>query len=73
MALDKGNIFSEQLISKLPTTTTFSVAPERAGMSRKSLWIDRPSVTEMDRGGAYGMERQSSKKMEMPLKLITFS
>ena len=32
-------------------------------------WMDRPSVTEMERGGVYEMDRQKSKKnMEMPLK-----
>ena len=32
-------------------------------------WIDRPSVTEMDKGGVYEMERQTKcQQMEMPLK-----
>ena len=30
-------------------------------------WMNRPSVTEMDRGAVYEMDnRQSAKKMEMP-------
>ena len=37
-------------------------------------WIDRPSVTEMDLGGVYEMERQTKcQKMEMLLKWMTFS
>ena len=36
-------------------------------------WIDRPRVTEMDRGD-YEMERRTKcQKMEMPLKWKTFS
>ena len=32
-------------------------------------WMDRPSVTEMERGGVYEMDRRkSTKNMEMPLK-----
>ena len=33
-------------------------------------WMDRPSITELDRGGVYEMDRQTKcqKKMEMPLK-----
>ena len=37
-------------------------------------WIDRPSVTEMDRGGVYEMERRTKyQKNEMPLKGIKVS
>ena len=37
-------------------------------------WIYRPSVTEMDSGGVYEMERQTKcKKLEMPLKWMTSS
>ena len=37
-------------------------------------WIDRPSVTEMDRGGIYEMDRQTKcHKNEMPLKWIKFN
>ena len=36
-------------------------------------WMDRPSVTEMDIGGVYEMDRQTKcLKMEMPLKWIIF-
>ena len=36
-------------------------------------WMDRLGVTEMDRTGVYEMERRTkSKKIEMPLKWITF-
>ena len=36
-------------------------------------WMDRPSVTEMDIGGVYEMDRQKKcLKMEMPLKWIIF-
>ena len=32
-------------------------------------WMNRPSVTEMERGGVYAMDRRKSEKnMEMPLK-----
>ena len=32
-------------------------------------WMDGPSVTEMERGGVYEMDRpKRAKKMEMPLK-----
>ena len=34
-------------------------------------WMDIPSVTEMDRGGVYEMDRQTKcQKIEMPLKLL---
>ena len=36
--------------------------------------MDRTSVTEMDKGGVYEMDRQTKcQKMEMPLKWITFN
>ena len=42
------------------------------GLSMK--WVDRPRVTEMDRGGYYEMERRTKcHKIEMPLKWKTFS
>ena len=32
-------------------------------------WMDRPSVTEMEIGGVYEMDRRkSAKNIEMPLK-----
>ena len=37
-------------------------------------WLDRPSATEMDKGRAYEMDRQTKcQKMEMPLKWIKFN
>ena len=37
-------------------------------------WMDRPSATEMDRGRAYKMDRQTkSHKIEMPLNWIIFN
>ena len=34
-------------------------------------WMDRPSVTEIKRGGVFEMDRRkSAKNMEMPLKYI---
>ena len=30
-------------------------------------WMDKPSVTEMDRGGAYEMERQTKCQIKVPL------
>ena len=37
-------------------------------------WMDRPSVTEMERGGIYEMDGQkSNKKMEMQLKLMKYN
>ena len=38
-------------------------------------WMDRPSVTEMDRGGVYEMDSQTKckQKVEMPLKWINFN
>ena len=36
-------------------------------------WMDIPSVTEMDRGGVYEMDRQKKRqKNETPLKWIKF-
>ena len=36
-------------------------------------WMDRPSVTEMERGGVHEMDRQKKcQKMEMSLKWIKF-
>ena len=37
-------------------------------------WTDRPSVTEIDRGGVYEMDRHTMcQKIEMPLKWINFN
>ena len=37
-------------------------------------WMDRPSVTEMVRGGVYEMDRRKyCQKIEIPLKWITFN
>ena len=37
-------------------------------------WMDRPSVTEMDRGGVYEMNKQKKcQKIKMPLKWIKFN
>ena len=36
--------------------------------------MDRPCVTEMDRGGVYEMDRQTKwQKMEIPVKWIKFN
>ena len=36
-------------------------------------WMDRPSVTEMDKGGVYEMNRQTNwPKNKIPLNLIKF-
>ena len=36
-------------------------------------WMDRPSVTEIDRGGVNEMDRQTKfQKMEMPQKCTKF-
>ena len=37
-------------------------------------WMNKPSVTEMEKGGVYEMDRRkSAKNMEMPLKYIKFN
>ena len=37
-------------------------------------WMDKPSVTEMNRGGDYEMDRHTKcQKMEMPLSLMKFN
>ena len=37
-------------------------------------WMDSLSVTEINRGGVYEMDRQTKcQKMEMPLKCIKFN
>ena len=36
-------------------------------------WMDRPSVTEMEKGGVYKLDRQKKcQKMFMPLKCILY-